>query len=104
MEERGEMVIKGRGEAIGGEVQKFGEIKHRQERERGRKVKEFVLSIFSLRTLLVYLENIVPTYIRAPFDPFRLTICCFDLLLWITFPHVLEISCVDQILSSLFLC
>lgn len=36
MEERGEMVIKRRGEAIRGEVQKFGEIKHRQERERER--------------------------------------------------------------------
>ena len=65
MEERGEMVIKGRGEAIGGEVQKFGEIKLRQEQEREIKVREFVLSIFNLRTLLMYLKNIVPTYIRA---------------------------------------
>ena len=53
------MVIKGRGEAIGGEVQKFGEIKLRQEQEREIKVREFVLSIFNLRTLLMYLENIV---------------------------------------------
>ena len=59
------MVIKGRGEAIGGEVQNFGEIKLRQEQEREIKVREFVLSIFNLRTLLMYLENIVPTYIRA---------------------------------------
>ena len=44
---------------------KIGKRKFRQEQERERKAKKFVSSIFSLRSLLMYLRNIVPTYIRA---------------------------------------
>ena len=44
---------------------KIGKRKFRQEQERERKARKFVLSIFSLRSLLMYLRNIVPTYIRA---------------------------------------
>ena len=44
---------------------KIGKRKFRQEQERERKARKFVLSIFSLRSLLMYLRNIVPAYIRA---------------------------------------
>ena len=64
--EEGEDVYKGGG---GGELErgfrKIGKRKFRQEQERERKARKFVLSIFSLRSLLIYLRNIVPTYIRA---------------------------------------
>ena len=44
---------------------KIGKRKFRQEQERERKAKKFVSSIFSLRSLLMYLRNIVPAYIKA---------------------------------------
>ena len=44
---------------------KIGKKKFRQEQERERKAKKFVSSIFSLRSLLMYLRNIVPAYIKA---------------------------------------
>ena len=44
---------------------KIGKRKFRQEQERERKARKFVLSIFSLRSLLMYLRNIVPAYIKA---------------------------------------
>ena len=44
---------------------KIGKRKFRQEQEGERKAKKFVSSIFSLRSLLMYLRNIVPAYIKA---------------------------------------
>ena len=65
-EKKRKMSIRGGG---GGELErgfrKIGKRKFRQEQERERKARKFVLSIFSLRSLLIYLRNIVPTYIRA---------------------------------------
>ena len=44
---------------------KIGKRKFRQEQERERKARKFVSSIFSLRSLLMYLRNIVLAYIKA---------------------------------------
>ena len=67
-EKKRKMSIRGGGGG-GGELErgfrKIGKRKFRQEQERERKARKFVLSIFSLRSLLIYLRNIVPTYIRA---------------------------------------
>ena len=64
-EKKRKMSIRGGGGKLERGFRKIGKRKFRQEQERERKARKFILSIFSLRSLLMYLRNIVPAYIRA---------------------------------------
>lgn len=98
----GKMVING-GDRQQGEgfrkLEKESLGKNKREKD---KLERFFKS-FNLWIPLMYLGNIVSTYIKVWFGSLWPLVCCLNLPLWI-FSHISEISCAYHILSPLSLC